>query len=169
MRLIRIQRALAGIEGVGRVHVYKWGDGGAHLHIVLVARPVRMMRLRGMFLTTWMNVLSPLDPNLWMAIRSHVRTVLDAASAGANPPTLGRAEIESGIQGLVEGQEGAPGIGTSRAPGNPPPLIERQELGSLKAGRSGSGTPVGQVDTVLMERHLIAPLEIMEVSQEDPQ
>ena len=90
VRLIRIQRALAGIEGVGRVHVYKWGDGGAHLHIVLVARPVGMMQLRGMFLTTWMNVLPPLDPDLWMAIRSHVRTVLDAASAGANPPTRGR-------------------------------------------------------------------------------
>lgn len=86
VRLIRIQRALASIEGVGRVHVYKWGDGGAHLHIVLVARPVGMMQLRGMFLTTWMNALPPLDPDLWMAVRSHVRTALDASATGASPP-----------------------------------------------------------------------------------
>ena len=78
--LIRIQRALAAIEGVGRVHVYKWGDGGAHLHIFLVARPLGMMQLRGMFLTSWLYALPPLAPELWTAIRSHVRTTLDAHS-----------------------------------------------------------------------------------------
>jgi len=72
VRLIRIQRALATIKGVGRVHVYKWGDGGAHLHIFVVARPVGMIQLKGMFLTTWMHALPPLDPLAWAAIRRHV-------------------------------------------------------------------------------------------------
>src|SRR5215213_5368629 len=58
--MVRAQRALASIEGVGRVHVYKWGDGGAHLHIFLVARPAGMIQLKGMFSATWMFALPPL-------------------------------------------------------------------------------------------------------------
>lgn len=77
VRLVRIQRALGGIEGVGRVHVCKWGDGGAHLHIFVVGRPRGMMQLRGMFLTTWLYALPPLSPPLWTAIGAQVRTVLD--------------------------------------------------------------------------------------------
>lgn len=76
--LVRVQRALATIEGVGRVHVNKWGDGGAHLHVFVVARPLGMMQLRGMFLTTWMHVLAPLPGELWTAIGRHLRTELDA-------------------------------------------------------------------------------------------
>ncbi len=78
--VVRIQRALAAIEGVARVHVYKWGDGGVHLHILLVARPLGMMQLRGMFLTTWLYALPPLTPQLWTAIRAHVGGALDADS-----------------------------------------------------------------------------------------
>jgi diadenosine tetraphosphate (Ap4A) HIT family hydrolase len=65
--LVRIQRSLAAIEGVGRVHIYKWGDGGAHLHVLVAARPAGMMQLRGLFLSTWMDILPPLDPHLWQA------------------------------------------------------------------------------------------------------
>ncbi|MEO5680512.1 MAG: hypothetical protein ABIS47_12680 [Acidimicrobiales bacterium] len=70
--LVRIERALASIAGVGRVHVYKWGDGGAHLHVFVVARPHGLMQLRGMYLTTWMDVLPPLPEAQWQAIRRHV-------------------------------------------------------------------------------------------------
>ena len=77
--LVRAQRALRAIEGVGRVHVYKWGDGGAHLHVVLVARPAGMMQLRGMFLSTWMHVLPPLPADQWTAVRSHVAAHLGRA------------------------------------------------------------------------------------------
>jgi len=80
VRLIWMQRALASIEGVGRVHVAKWGDGGA-AHFVM-ARPRGMVQLKGMFLTTWLHALPPLSPELWSAIRSHVKTTL-AAAGGA--------------------------------------------------------------------------------------
>ena len=70
--LVRGQRALGSIPGVGRVHVYKWGDGGAHLHVVLIARPVGMRQLWGMFLPVWMNILPPLPAGEWAAIRDHV-------------------------------------------------------------------------------------------------
>lgn len=80
--LVRAKRALASIDGVGRVHVYKWGDGGAHLHVLVVARPLGMMQLRGMFLSTWMEVLPPLPADEWEAIRTHVAARL----AGGNGP-----------------------------------------------------------------------------------
>jgi diadenosine tetraphosphate (Ap4A) HIT family hydrolase len=78
--LVRAQRALAGIAGVGRVHVYKWGDGSAHLHVILVARPLGMMQLRGMYLSTWTDMLPPLPPEEWLAMRSQVRAALAAAA-----------------------------------------------------------------------------------------
>jgi diadenosine tetraphosphate (Ap4A) HIT family hydrolase len=37
VRIAWIQRALNGIEGVARVHLNRWGDGGAHFHVLLVA------------------------------------------------------------------------------------------------------------------------------------
>jgi diadenosine tetraphosphate (Ap4A) HIT family hydrolase len=77
--LVRAQRALASIDGVGRVHVYKWGDGGAHLHIFLIARPAGMIQLKGMFSATWMFALPPLPPATWAAMRRQVTTVLEDA------------------------------------------------------------------------------------------
>jgi diadenosine tetraphosphate (Ap4A) HIT family hydrolase len=74
--LVRSERALSGIPGVGRVHVYKWGDGGAHLHVFVVARPLGMMQLRGMYLSTWMHALPPLPAEQWEAVRTHVRAAL---------------------------------------------------------------------------------------------
>ncbi|HUR22302.1 MAG TPA: hypothetical protein VMZ73_00370 [Acidimicrobiales bacterium] len=74
--MVRAQRALASIEGVGRVHVYKWGDGGAHLHIFLVARPAGMLQLKGMYLSTWMFALPPLPADEWEAIRVQVAAAL---------------------------------------------------------------------------------------------
>ena len=70
--LVRGQRALASIAGVGRVHVYKWGDGAAHLHIFLVARPAGMIQLKGMYLSTWMFALPALPAEDWEAMRRHV-------------------------------------------------------------------------------------------------
>ena len=74
--LVRAQRALASIDGVGRVHVYKWGDGGAHLHIFVVARPAGMIQLKGMYLSTWMFALPPLPADEWEAMRRHVAGAL---------------------------------------------------------------------------------------------
>lgn len=74
--LVRAQRALASIAGVGRVHVYKWGDGSAHLHVFVVARPAGMIQLKGMYLTTWMFALPALPADDWAAMRAHVRTHL---------------------------------------------------------------------------------------------
>ena len=36
---VRMDRAVRSMGGIGRVHVNKWGDGGAHLHVFFLARP----------------------------------------------------------------------------------------------------------------------------------
>ena len=52
------------------------GDGGAHLHIFLVARPAGMIQLKGMYMTTWMFALPALPTADWAAMRRHVAAAL---------------------------------------------------------------------------------------------
>ena len=57
----RIERALLGLGDVARVHVNRWGDGGAHLHIWFMPRPLGMLQLRGSMLPVWLDFLPQLD------------------------------------------------------------------------------------------------------------
>ena len=47
--LLRIQRAVATIPGVGNVHIGRWGEGFEHCHIWFMARAARMEQLRSSF------------------------------------------------------------------------------------------------------------------------
>jgi diadenosine tetraphosphate (Ap4A) HIT family hydrolase len=53
----RVARAVEALDVIGRMHVYKIGDGGAHLHQFLLARPAGMLQLRGSCLTLWEEML----------------------------------------------------------------------------------------------------------------
>ncbi|HKE64215.1 MAG TPA: hypothetical protein VKB59_06105 [Micromonosporaceae bacterium] len=55
----RVERALYGLGGIGRVHLYRWGDGGAHFHVWFYPRPYGRLQLRGSFITAWSPVLEP--------------------------------------------------------------------------------------------------------------
>ena len=44
---------------VGRVHVYRWGDGGAHFHVWFVPRPLGRLDMSGPHLMAWEDVLPP--------------------------------------------------------------------------------------------------------------
>nr|WP_203615896.1 hypothetical protein [Streptomyces sp. SID13726] len=57
--LQRAERAILSLDGVARVHVNRWGDGAAHLHFWLLARPAGMLQLRGSFLPVWEELLPP--------------------------------------------------------------------------------------------------------------
>jgi hypothetical protein len=57
MLAVRLDRAIRGLGGIGRVHVYKWGDGGAHLHLIFLARPEGLLQLRGSNLAMWEEML----------------------------------------------------------------------------------------------------------------
>jgi diadenosine tetraphosphate (Ap4A) HIT family hydrolase len=62
MLAVRITRAVEALDSIGRVHLYKIGDGGAHLHAFLLARPAGMLQLRGSCLTLWEEMLPVVPP-----------------------------------------------------------------------------------------------------------
>jgi hypothetical protein len=54
---VRVDRAVRALGNIGRMHVNKWGDGGAHLHLVFLARPLGQLQLRGSNLALWEEML----------------------------------------------------------------------------------------------------------------
>jgi hypothetical protein len=68
----RVERALRSIGGIGRVHVNRWGDGGAHLHIWFFARPEGVLQLRGSSLSDWTDCLPPMPAWEWQATMAAV-------------------------------------------------------------------------------------------------
>ena len=53
----QVERAILALGDVGRVHLYRWGDGGAHFHVWLMPRPLGMLEASGMMLPLWEDVL----------------------------------------------------------------------------------------------------------------
>jgi diadenosine tetraphosphate (Ap4A) HIT family hydrolase len=53
----RVERAIVALGDVGRVHLYRWGDGGAHFHVWFLPRPLGMVEASGAMLPLWEDVL----------------------------------------------------------------------------------------------------------------
>ena len=53
----RIDRALFALPNVARVHLYRWGDGGAHFHVWFLPRPLGMLQAQKMMLPLWEELL----------------------------------------------------------------------------------------------------------------
>jgi len=53
----RVERAILSLGGVARVHLYRWGDGGAHFHVWFLPRPLGMVEASGMMLPVWEDAL----------------------------------------------------------------------------------------------------------------
>ncbi len=62
---VRLERAVRSLDGVARVHVNRWGDGSAHLHLWFLARPYGRLQLRGTFLSLWDSILPPISEEQW--------------------------------------------------------------------------------------------------------
>lgn len=62
---VRLERAIRSLDGVARVHVNRWGDGSAHLHLWFLARPAGQLQLRGPFLSLWNDILPPASEAQW--------------------------------------------------------------------------------------------------------
>ncbi|MER7889103.1 hypothetical protein ABTX15_04695 [Micromonospora sp. NPDC094482] len=62
---VRLERAIRSLDGVARVHVNRWGDGSAHLHMWFLARPYGRLQLRGTFLPLWDSILPPIPESQW--------------------------------------------------------------------------------------------------------
>jgi len=53
-----VERAILSLGGIARVHLYRWGDGGAHFHVWFMPRPLGMLDASGAMLPIWEDVLS---------------------------------------------------------------------------------------------------------------
>lgn len=73
-RIWRLENALQSLGGVGRVHVNRWGDGGAHLHLWFFARPEGLLQLRGSSLSDWCDTLPPMPLHEWEETLSQIAT-----------------------------------------------------------------------------------------------
>jgi hypothetical protein len=62
--MVALGAAIEGLPSVARVHMSRWGDGGAHAHIFFFARPTRMPQLRGTCLALWDDFLPALPVNV---------------------------------------------------------------------------------------------------------
>jgi diadenosine tetraphosphate (Ap4A) HIT family hydrolase len=61
----RIESAVRSVDGIGRVHVCRWGDGSEHLHWWFIARPARIPQLVGSFAAIWDDILPPVPEEIW--------------------------------------------------------------------------------------------------------
>lgn len=61
---------------VGRVHGHLWNDGGAHLHMWLLPRPLGYQDLLGSYLVNWMAVLPDAEPSQVLAAADDLRSRL---------------------------------------------------------------------------------------------
>ena len=76
--MLRVERAVQTVGGIGRVHVCRWGDGGAHLHWWFIGRPARFTQLIGSFAAIWDDVLPPLPEERWRANLDAVAAAMDS-------------------------------------------------------------------------------------------
>jgi diadenosine tetraphosphate (Ap4A) HIT family hydrolase len=53
----KVERGILDLGDVARVHLYRWGDGGAHFHVWFLPRPAGMLEACGMALPVWEDVL----------------------------------------------------------------------------------------------------------------
>jgi diadenosine tetraphosphate (Ap4A) HIT family hydrolase len=72
----RVARAVGRIDGIGRVHVNRWGDGSVHFHIWFLARPKGMWQMRGAMLAVWDDILPKVPADEWAANRRTVAAAL---------------------------------------------------------------------------------------------
>jgi len=69
---IWLHRVMARMPNIGRVHVCKWGDGGAHLHVWFIARHARLPHVLGSMAVEWDEMLPPPPEEVWRADLRHV-------------------------------------------------------------------------------------------------
>jgi diadenosine tetraphosphate (Ap4A) HIT family hydrolase len=75
--VLRVERAVAGVGEIGRVHIGRWGDGSEHLHVWFMARPARLTQLIGSFAAIWDDILPSTPEEVWRDNLGAVARALD--------------------------------------------------------------------------------------------
>jgi len=75
-------RHVEALPHISRCHVYRYGDGGAHLHVWFYARPEGQPQLLGSWLVVWDDLLPPYPPDAAAADATTVAKRLVASFGG---------------------------------------------------------------------------------------
>jgi len=78
----RIVRHIQALPHISRAHVYRIGDGGAHLHIWFFARPEGQAQLFGSWLVVWDDLLPEYPADIAEADAAIVADALVASHGG---------------------------------------------------------------------------------------
>lgn len=79
---VHIARHVQALPHISRAHVYRIGDGGAHLHIWFFARPEGQTQLYGSWLPVWDDLLPEYPAALADADAARVADALSASYGG---------------------------------------------------------------------------------------
>ena len=144
---VRLERAIRSLDGVARVHVNRWGDGSAHLHLWFLARPYGRLQLRGTFLSLWDDILPVIPEQQWRESLAHVAAWLAdfGGQAIAEPPHI---------------QWEAPSTIAYSPTANTPPNVNANPVPSANPTEyAGSTAPEDHRTTGLDDIETIAPAE----------
>jgi diadenosine tetraphosphate (Ap4A) HIT family hydrolase len=72
-----VERGILSLGDVARVHLYRWGDGGAHFHVWMLPRPLGMLEAKGMMLPLWEDVLPNVADDELRAAAQQVALAMD--------------------------------------------------------------------------------------------
>lgn len=81
--LVHLCRAIESLPHIARAHVSRWGDGGAHLHVFVFARPAGFAQLRGTCLAIWDDLLPAMPPEILTADAATVADALAVSYGGS--------------------------------------------------------------------------------------
>lgn len=82
--IARVEKALLGLGDVARVHVNRWGDGGAHFHLWFMPRPLGMLQLRGSMLPMWLDLMPDVEPDVAAAALHTIASAMAADGGTAH-------------------------------------------------------------------------------------
>jgi diadenosine tetraphosphate (Ap4A) HIT family hydrolase len=81
----KVERAVLSLGGIARVHLNRWGDGGAHFHVWFIPRPLGMLEAQGMMLPLWEDVLPNVPDERLREAAERVAAMMDEAETSAPP------------------------------------------------------------------------------------
>ncbi len=146
---VRLERAIRSLDRVARVHVNRWGDGSAHLHIWFLARPHGQLQLRGTFLPLWDDILPPIAEAQWRENLALVAAWL-AEFGGkplAEPPQIDWQSparlLTAEAGGPVGGLEGSAGDARRDAAVRSDQEADRSATATIVSDRERDGSALG--------------------------
>jgi diadenosine tetraphosphate (Ap4A) HIT family hydrolase len=77
-----IARHIEALSNVARAHVYRIGDGGAHLHVWFFARPLGQAQLYGSWMVVWDDLLPEYPEDVAQADAENVAQALTGSYGG---------------------------------------------------------------------------------------